>query len=175
MYPSHWKITENMNKWYYISLGSNMGSREEHLANALIRMKAHGIDVGSRSQIYETQPWGKTDQASFLNAVVQIFWDGAAEDLMTVLLAIEREEGRTRDIHWGPRTLDLDLIWGQESCHSPHLTLPHPYFWERAFVLVPLSDIAPDFVYQGEKIKDRIEALHGELDVKLWKGGLWIE
>lgn len=164
-----------MNKWYYISLGSNLGNREKHLANALIRMKTCGIHIESRSRIYETAPWGKTDQNSFLNAMIRVSWDGRADALLAVLLSIEQEEGRTREIHWGPRTLDLDLIWGPEPFRSSKLTLPHPYFWERAFVLVPMSDIVPDFTYEGETIKSRITALHGERDVHLWKGGLWID
>lgn len=163
-----------MNKWYYISLGSNLGDREKHLANALAGMRRKGIRVEARSRIYETKPWGKTDQRSFLNAAVRISWDGTAEDLLATLLSIEQEEGRTREIHWGPRTLDLDLIWGPDPCRSERLTLPHPYFWERAFVLVPMSDMAPDFSYRGECIQKRIADLHGDRDVQLWKEGGWI-
>ncbi len=123
------------------------------------------------SKFYETPPWGNTDQGPFLNAVAMVKWDGSAEDLLRTLLAIEKEEGRERKIHWGPRTLDLDLIYSpDETCSTDFLRLPHPFFWERAFVLVPMADIAPDFQYQGESIARRIKALPDSEGVTEWKG-----
>ena len=83
-------------------------------------------------------------------------------ELLRRLLMIEQEHGRKRMIHWGPRTLDLDLIYGKNITRdSEFLRLPHPFFWERAFVLVPLADIDPDFTFQGQPISERIEELHG--------------
>lgn len=153
-------------KEYYISLGSNMGDRRKYLSAALTGMEARGIVVLARSSLYETLPWGKTDQPLFLNAVIRAGWDGEPEELMRRLLAVEEENGRKRKVHWGPRTLDLDLIIGSEERNNALLRLPHPYFWDRAFVLVPLAEIAPDFTWHGESLTDRIRALHGESAVQ---------
>ena len=79
---------------------------------------------------------------------------------MRELLVVEQEFGRRRIIHWGPRTLDLDILYGENTtCHSELLTLPHPWFWDRLFVLVPMAEITPDFVYKGQRIQDRIHEL----------------
>lgn len=153
-------------------MGSNMGDRAGYLLRALIHMKNRHIQVLAVSKWYETLPWGNTEQGLFLNGAARVLWDGTPEELLKELLAIEKEEGRERIVHWGPRTLDLDLIYSPcAECHTDFLTLPHPFFWERAFVLVPLAEIAPDFQYQGEPIQDRIRALHGYRDVRLWKEG----
>lgn len=148
---------------YYISLGSNLGNRAAMLRSAVRAMAEQGITIVARSPMYETLPWGREEQALFLNAAVRVRWDGTPEELLRRLLAIEQDHGRERFIHWGPRTLDLDLIWGEGvERDSEFLQLPHPLFWERAFVLVPMADIAPDFRYAGEPIRARIRELHGE-------------
>lgn len=154
-------------------MGSNMGDRRRYLSRALAGMEAQGIAVLARSSLYETLPWGKTDQPLFLNAVIRAGWDGEPEELMRRLLAIEKENGRKRDVHWGPRTLDLDLIIGSEERNSALLRLPHPYFWDRAFVLVPLAELAPDFCWRGEPVADRIRTLQGENAVR--KAGSFAE
>lgn len=145
---------------YFIGLGSNKGDRAAYLQAAVNHMRAVAMDVVACSSIYETEPWGKTDQAAFLNAVVLIETDASAMDVMAQLLVIEQDLGRVRTEKWGPRTLDLDILYAEEiSCESAYLTLPHPYLWERAFVLVPLAEIVPHFRYQGEYIAERIQAL----------------
>lgn len=147
---------------YYISLGSNLGDRAAALRSAVRAMARAGIAVEAKSKIYETLPWGLEEQALFLNAAVRVRWEGTPEDLLRRLLAIEQGHGRERLVHWGPRTLDLDLIWGEGFTRdSDFLRLPHPLFWERAFVLVPMADIAPDFRYGGRSIRARIQELHG--------------
>lgn len=151
-----------MSREYYISLGSNLGDRGAFLRSGVRAMERAHLVVTARSAMYETLPWGRMDQPLFLNAVVSALWDGTPEVLLQVLLDIEQSHERRRDLHWGPRTLDLDLIYSEGVCrNTDFLRLPHPLFWDRAFVLVPLADIAPDLVYRGESIVTRIAALHG--------------
>ncbi|WP_337412234.1 2-amino-4-hydroxy-6-hydroxymethyldihydropteridine diphosphokinase [Clostridium sp.] len=118
---------------FYISMGSNMGNSLEIFRKAFIRIsEIPGLSIVKASSIYNTKPWGKTDQPDFLNAVLLITFDGEGEALMRELLAVEQEFGRRRIIHWGPRTLDLDILYGENTtCHSELLTLPHPWFWDR--------------------------------------------
>ena len=164
-----------MNHSFYISLGSNMGVRKAYLRAGIRGMKRQGIVIRAVSSLYETRPWGKTDQALFLNALVRADWDGEPEELMRRLLAVETSCGRVRDVHWGPRTLDLDLIFGEGiDNESALLHLPHPYFWDRAFVLAPLQELDQTFTYRGEGIAERLKALGGEKDVRRL-GGAWIE
>ena len=146
---------------FHISMGSNMGNSLEIFRKAFIRIsEIPGLFIVKASSIYNTKPWGKTDQPDFLNAVLLITFDGEGEALMRELLAVEQEFGRRRIIHWGPRTLDLDILYGENTtCHSELLTLPHPWFWDRLFVLVPMAEITPDFVYKGQRIQDRIHEL----------------
>lgn len=163
-----------MTQRYYISLGSNMGDRAAYLSRAAEMMEAAGIRIAARSALYETKPWGKTDQASFLNAVIAAEWAGEPEALMRTLLAIEAENGRVREVHWGPRTLDLDILYCEgRASDTALLRLPHPYFWDRAFVLVPLAEITPDFTYEGERIAARLAALDAAAEVAVseetWK------
>lgn len=158
---------------YIMALGSNMGDSLGILQSAFKRLGEGNVYILKASSFYRTKPWGKTDQPDFINAAALVAWEGTAEDLMTLFLKIEKEFGRKRDIHWGPRSLDLDLIYSDcVRSETDFLRLPHPYFWERPFVLVPLEEILPDFVYDHETIHHRIESLDGYKDlVKLDKEG----
>lgn len=163
-----------MKRMYYISLGSNQGDRAHFLQSAAEDMKKAGIQVTAVSSLYETPPWGYTEQAPFLNAAAAAVWDGPAEALLREMLRIEKAHGRTREIHWGPRTLDLDLLYGDGlECRSDFLTLPHPFFWDRAFVLVPLAEIAPDFRFRGESIRHRIGTLSDAERIVKYKEWIW--
>jgi len=129
----------------YLSLGSNLGDRQAYLAEALRRLEADHTHLTAVSSVYETLPQGKTDQPLFLNmaAVVETTLD--ARGLLTHLLDVERSLGRVRLERWGPRTIDIDLLlYGREVIQEPGLTIPHPYMCQRAFVLVPLLELAPD-------------------------------
>ncbi len=158
---------------YIMALGSNMGDSLGILQSAFKRLGEENVYILKASSFYKTKPWGKTDQPDFINAAALVAWEGTAEELMTLFLKIEKEFGRKRDIHWGPRSLDLDLIYSDcVRSETDFLRLPHPYFWERPFVLVPLEEILPDFVYDHETIHHRIESLDGYKDlVKLDKEG----
>ncbi len=161
---------------YIISLGSNQGKSLSILRGACKCLENdEQLHIIQKSSIYQTLPWGKMDQPVFLNAAILVSWQGEPEDLMRLLLETEKVFGRTRDIHWGPRTLDLDLIYGWSiKRQSDLLHLPHPYFWERAFVLIPIEEMLPDFSYDGVPIHQRIVSLDGYKEVTKtkdsWKG-----
>jgi 2-amino-4-hydroxy-6-hydroxymethyldihydropteridine diphosphokinase len=137
----------------YVALGSNLGNSRQQLEQAIQALGAlPGTQLMARSRIYRTAPWGKLDQPDFLNAVVMLETALPPHDLLDALLAIERAAGRQRDgERWGPRTLDLDLLHvAGSTVHSARLSLPHPHIAERAFVLLPLHDVAPELDIPGQ-------------------------
>lgn len=123
-----------------LSLGSNLGDRLAHL-----RLGLSVLEPLKVSPVYETAPWGGVEQDDFLNVVALCPWD-AAEAWRRAVLA-ETRAGRERDLRWGPRTLDVDVVWADGT--DPALELPHPRAHERAFVLVPWLDVDPDAVLPG--------------------------
>jgi len=132
-----------------IALGSNLGDRELNIDSAVAEI-AKIIEVTHLSTNHETDPVGGPDQPKYLNAVLIGESLLTPEELLKALLAIESRLGRVREIHWGPRTIDLDLIIvDNEKIHSPDLVLPHPRAHERRFVLEPWAEIDPDAVLPG--------------------------
>lgn len=128
----------------YLGLGSNLGDRHEHLQEA-VRLLAPDVRVTVHSSYYETAPVGVTDQPRFLNAVIGGETDLSPEDLLALCKHIEAERQRVTTIRWGPRTCDVDiLLYGGLVMDTPALTIPHPRLHERAFVLVPLAEIAAE-------------------------------
>jgi len=128
----------------YLSLGSNIGDREQFLRQAIARLETLGR-VASFSSFYETEPVEFTDQAWFLNCVVALEVDLAPAKLMSQLLGIEEDLGRRRLQKKGPRTIDIDiLLFGELVVSAPELTVPHPAIHQRRFVLEPLAEIAPE-------------------------------
>ncbi|SDF24742.1 2-amino-4-hydroxy-6-hydroxymethyldihydropteridine diphosphokinase [Dyella sp. 333MFSha] len=147
-----------------IGLGGNLGDVRARLATAIDALgRVPGVSVGARSRFYRTPPWGNVDQPDFVNAAVAIDTTMGPHDLLDVLLATERDFGRVRDgERWGPRTLDLDLLaYGDRTIDDERLTVPHPRIAERAFVLLPLADIAPTLTLPGI---GRVDALLGRID-----------
>ena len=137
----------------YVALGSNLGDSRQHLLDAIEALAAlPHTAVTARSRIYRTPPWGVTDQPDFLNAVVALETALPPHDLLDALLIIERAAGRQRNgERWGPRTLDLDLLHvADRTVDDERLTLPHPHIANRAFVLLPLHDVAPDLAIPGQ-------------------------
>jgi 2-amino-4-hydroxy-6-hydroxymethyldihydropteridine diphosphokinase len=134
-------------EWVYLGLGSNLGDRSGYLRQALDLLSAlPGWQLLAASALYETPPWGELAQPAFLNQVVAMQVTISPWEFLEAAQAIEAALGRTRVLHWGPRTLDIDILaWGQTTIKSQRLTLPHPFIAERAFVLVPWAEIAPDF------------------------------
>jgi len=131
----------------YLSLGSNIGDREQFLRQAIARLEILGR-VTSVSSFYETEPVEFTEQAWFLNCVVALEVELAPAELMSQLLGIERELGRRRLQKKGPRTIDIDiLLFGEHVLRARDLTIPHPAMHQRRFVLEPLAEIAPETMH----------------------------
>lgn len=143
----------------YLSLGSNMGDRKGYLRRAVEMLgRLPGTRVTAQSSVIETPPWGKTDQPAFLNMAVALETTLSPEELLDHIQSIERALGRQRAEHWGPRTLDIDiLVYEGESRSTPTLHLPHPYLTERTFVLEPLAEIAPELVINGKTVREWLE------------------
>jgi 2-amino-4-hydroxy-6-hydroxymethyldihydropteridine diphosphokinase len=137
----------------FLGLGSNLGDREENIHEALRRLASHEhISLKQMSSIYETIPQGVKDQPDFLNAVVLIETDLDPIDLLDVVLQIEQDMGRVRNERWEPRKIDIDiLLYDNTVMSAPDLTIPHPRMMERAFVMIPLAEIAPDLRLPGGK------------------------
>jgi 2-amino-4-hydroxy-6-hydroxymethyldihydropteridine diphosphokinase len=129
---------------FVIGLGSNLGDRGHFLALGVTRMaELPSLRVRALSRVYESEPLGPP-QPRYLNAAVRVTSDVEAESLLRDLLAIETALGRTRQERWGPRVLDLDILWGRTTVDSPELTVPHAALRQRVFALAPLLDVAPD-------------------------------
>jgi 2-amino-4-hydroxy-6-hydroxymethyldihydropteridine diphosphokinase len=147
----------------FIALGSNLGDAQGQVLGAFSALDALAqTRLLARSPLYLTPPWGMLDQPAFINAVAQIDTGLAPHELLDALLKVEREAGRVRDgERWGPRTLDLDVLYmdGVE-LSDDRLTLPHPRMAERAFVLLPLNDLAPALELPGQgKVADLLAAI----------------
>ena len=155
----------------YIALGSNIGERHETLKRAIGWVNAHEeIEVVSCSSVYETAPVGYVDQPSFLNMVIKVKTNLAATDTLTFLQHVEQNFGRKREVKWGPRTLDLDiLLFNQENIETDELIVPHPRMWERAFVLVPLVEIADEKDIPKHIDKQTLLELQDREGVQIWK------
>lgn len=128
-----------------LGLGGNVGDRLATLRSAVAALVAlPGVSAVRASSVYETPPWGPVPQPPYLNAVALVSVELPALSLLHALQAIEAVHGRVRDVRWGPRTLDLDIVsYGSDVSAAPELTLPHPRAHERAFVLVPWLELDP--------------------------------
>lgn len=136
-----------MNSGIFLLLGSNLGKRETHLAEARRRIRRY-CRIINESALYQTAAWGAEDQPDFINQVIEIETGLPPGELLQELLLIERELGRERLVKWGPRTIDLDiLLYGDTIVNEADLTIPHPGIPHRLFTLVPLAEIAPDVVH----------------------------
>ena len=132
----------------HLALGSNLGDRLAHLQSAVDALRNHpAIAIEAISRVYETEPVGGPVQDDYLNAVVEVMTDLAPDAVLEVAHELERAARRVRAERWGPRTLDVDvLLYDDVRLDTATLTIPHPRMWERAFVLAPLHDVAPDLV-----------------------------
>lgn len=137
----------------YVGLGSNIGDKAENILRALdILSQSDDIKVTKVSSFYETEPIGYEDQDWFINAVAQVETIFSPEELLSAFKKVEQIMGRKNTIRWGPREIDLDLLMYDQLCfESPGLVIPHPRLHERAFVLVPLAEIASDLFHPIQK------------------------
>jgi 2-amino-4-hydroxy-6-hydroxymethyldihydropteridine diphosphokinase len=157
----------------YVALGSNIGNREEYLKGAIRKLHLHpSIHVEDISSIYETDPIGYKDQDEFLNMVIKINTDLSALELLNVLQETEIFLDRKREVKWGPRTLDLDiLLYNHENIEAEHLIVPHPRMHERAFVLIPLFELNKNICIPTieEPLSTIIDQLQDKEGVRIWK------
>lgn len=141
----------------FLGLGSNLGDRVALLRAALDRLVAVGLVA--ESPWYETDPVGGPEQGPFLNCVAELDTDLSPRQLLAVARRLEAAAQRVREARWGPRTLDVDVLWVEGTVvEDPDLAVPHPRMWERRFVLAPLRDLAPDLVTD-----EQVEAAEGEV------------
>ncbi|HEL2591387.1 TPA: 2-amino-4-hydroxy-6-hydroxymethyldihydropteridine diphosphokinase [Streptococcus suis] len=154
----------------YLSIGGNMGNRKAYLQAALDKLDSHpDCRLSLVSPIYETPAWGKTDQADFLNLACQVETDLSTKDFLALCQQIELDLDRVRIEKWGQRTIDLDIIfWDEEKIQEENLIVPHPYAHERAFVLLPLADIAADYRHPsfGQSVEELVINLGDTSDIK---------
>ena len=140
-------MTVNPPPIIYLALGTNLGDRFANLQAAIAALPP-AVRVLAQSPVYETPPWGLTDQPAFLNMVLKGETALAPVELLKRLKLLETGLGRLPAVRWGPRRIDMDILFYDKLIlDTPELTIPHPHLHERAFVLVPLADLAPDLVH----------------------------
>ena len=144
-----------------IGLGSNIGDKAGNIDAAVAALSnADGVRLTARSSYFRTDPWGVTDQDWFVNACVLVETALNARQLLDLCLSIEADLGRIREQRWGPRIIDLDILYyGDETVDEPGLSIPHPHMLERVFVLAPLEEIAPDKIISGTRVDDQLQRL----------------
>jgi 2-amino-4-hydroxy-6-hydroxymethyldihydropteridine diphosphokinase len=154
----------------YIGIGSNLGNPVEMCLDAVRRIASvDGIALLRCSSLYRTEPFGLKNQDWFVNAVAEVRTSLSARKLLQTLMQIEREMGRVREIHWGPRVIDLDiLLFGQEVIKEDDLVIPHPELHKRRFVLVPLNEIASYAIHPafGVSVKGLMQRLQDDSRVE---------
>jgi 2-amino-4-hydroxy-6-hydroxymethyldihydropteridine diphosphokinase len=146
----------------YLCLGSNLGDRAGTMAKAVGLIARTGLKIIARSSLYETPPWGPVPQGPYLNMVVAVETELSARELLNMLLGVEHAFGRdrTREVRFGPRTIDIDiLLFGEDVIAELDLEIPHPRMMQRAFALIPLAELVPDLKVGGVAIRDALETL----------------
>lgn len=137
----------------YLALGSNKGNRLDFINKAFEELENHNIKITLKSSIYETEPYGVENQDKFLNVVIKVSADLTPTDMLITLKNIEKKLGRTKTYHWGPREIDIDILYynqlilSQTISDELSLIIPHQDLQNRLFVLEPLNEIAPDFIH----------------------------
>lgn len=149
----------------YVAIGGNTGDRAKNIAGGLKALDEGPVRITKQSKIYEADSWGPIPQGKYYDAVVRGETSLSPQDLLAEFNRIEARFGRDREkeVRYGPRPLDLDiLLYDDLVLNEPDLQIPHPLMLERAFVVVPLHEIAPELVVQGRAVKDALEKLRDE-------------
>ena len=154
----------------YIGVGSNLGDRRENILNGLNFINCH-VTLTKISSIYESPPWGYKAQPPFLNCVCRGVTSMTPKSVLDLLKDAEKYLGRKPNIRWGPRVFDADILfYGQLMMNESYLEIPHPRVPERAFVLVPLLEIAPNFIHpsNGRSVQDMMSTVTGIEELEKW-------
>lgn len=162
-----------MNKLYLL-LGSNMGERLQHLQNGIDLIKKGIGNILRQSSVYKTAAWGNTEQNSFLNLVVLIETKLSPQEILERIIAIEKKLGRVRKEKWEARIIDIDiLIYNKEVVEKVDLKIPHPYLHLRKFTLIPLAEIAADYIHPVlmKTVTDILKECKDELPVEKFELG----
>lgn len=163
------KYTENI----FLSLGSNLGDRQKNMLSAMQFIDDEIGKISRKSSFYETEAWGNQDQDAFINAVIQLSSTFTAHQVLDIINSIERKLGRVRREKWGPRIIDIDIIYFDDQIISMHdLVVPHPLMQKRKFVLIPLAEIVPEFVHPRllKKNAELLNECDDQSEVRLIKG-----
>jgi len=161
----------------YLALGSNIDDRRENMRNAIKQIAGHASNrIVRASSIYSTKPVGVEDQPDFLNAVIAIETTLSPTELLLFCQDVEKKLGRKRTFKWGPRVIDIDiLLYDDVAVQDENLFIPHPYMMERAFVLIPLAEIAPDLDLPGDiKAFDAAGKINCD-GIEIFEQGAWFE
>ncbi len=146
----------------YIGIGSNIGNREDNCKNAIKLLIEYGVRVLKLSSKIETKPWGMSDQPDFINMAIRVETAKEPLELLDILKNIETDIGRRPGPRWGPRVIDLDiLLYEDQTVKTSHLEIPHPRMCERAFVLEPLCEIAPEALHPilNKSVRELLEEI----------------
>ncbi len=155
----------------YLGLGSNMGNRQGNLDRAL-ELLSQRLSVGQLSSVYETEPVGNVDQSRFLNMVCQVHTRLTPVELLALAKGIEMKLGRVSRKPNAPRPIDIDILFcGDQIVETPNLVIPHPRLAERAFVLIPLAEIAPELVHpvSGKTVRELLQMVTEKQGVLRWE------
>lgn len=158
----------------FIGLGGNLGDPRKAMTASLRSLAASPtIEVTGVSSLYRTPPWGKTDQPDFLNAVAELACEVSPRELLDLCLDIELDLKRERTEKWGPRLIDIDILaFGEETIDEAGLVVPHQRLHERAFVLAPFAEIAPNFMIGGIRVRDLLATVEQDsVEVEVQGGG----
>jgi 2-amino-4-hydroxy-6-hydroxymethyldihydropteridine diphosphokinase len=152
-----------------LGFGSNIGDRAANISHALEAIQDRGIArIAARSSLWRTAPWGYTEQEEFANLCALAETKLAPSELLSAIKTLEADLGRTSSVHWGPRVIDIDILFYDDlTSDNPDLTLPHRELFRRAFVLVPLAEIAPDLILAGRKVGEAAGEI-GRAGIEKW-------
>lgn len=162
-----------MNNKVYLLIGGNLGDREAYLQGACNQLNERCGTITKTSGIYETAAWGFTDQPSFLNQAIELSTSLSAPGLLCEILSIEKLLGREREVKFGPRLIDIDILfYNTDVFKEEHLTIPHPELQNRQFALEPLNELAPELVHPvlGKTIAQLLQDCGDRLSVKKFTG-----